>query len=125
MPLTVHKRVLFATPVYVMYAWVGSSHSITKPRARATPTASAASAVISTTCGRLSGENAILKRLAQDREDMPPELRPFIQAAHAVVRPRHLARRGDVPAADHSDSRNLMMWGTTRAGCNLMLCRRQ
>jgi hypothetical protein len=73
----------------------------------------------------LSGENAILKRLAQDLEDMPPELRQFIQAAHAVVRQRHLARRGDVPAADQSDIRNRMMWGTTRAGCDLMLCGRQ
>jgi hypothetical protein len=31
---------------------------------------------------------------------MPPELRQFIQEEDAVVRLQHLARHGEVPAAD-------------------------
>jgi hypothetical protein len=38
--------------------------------------------------------------LSQDLEDMPPERQQFIQEENAVVRPRHLARHGEVPAAD-------------------------
>ena len=55
------------------------------------------------------GRETLLKRLAQDLEDMPPELRPFIQEEHAVVRQRHLARHGDVPATDQPDIRDRMM----------------
>jgi hypothetical protein len=47
---------------------------------------------------------------------MAPELRPFIQEAHAVVRQRHLARHGQVPAADQPHIRDGMMWGAKRAG---------
>jgi hypothetical protein len=44
--------------------------------------------------------DTLLKRLAQDLEDMPPELRQFIEEEHAVVRQRHLAQHREVPAAD-------------------------
>jgi hypothetical protein len=43
--------------------------------------------------GRLYGSDIILERLPQDLEDRAAELRPYIQAAHAVARPRHLARQ--------------------------------
>jgi hypothetical protein len=59
--------------------------------------------------------DTLLKRLAQDLEDMPPELRQFIEEEHAVVRQRHLARHGDVPAADQPHSRHGIMPDTERA----------
>jgi hypothetical protein len=42
---------------------------------------------------RLYACDPLLERLAQHFKHVPSELRPFIQAAHAVVRPRHLARQ--------------------------------
>ena len=45
------------------------------------------------TCGRLSGENTLLQRLAQCFEDMGLELRQLIQEQHPVVAERHLARQ--------------------------------
>jgi hypothetical protein len=60
----------------------------------------------------------LLKRLAQDLEDMAPELWPFIQKAHAAVRPRHLARHGEVPAAAQPHSRDRLRRGAKRAGCD-------
>jgi hypothetical protein len=60
----------------------------------------------SKTRGRLYLCDPLLQRLAQDLEDMPPALRPFIQDEHAVGRPQSLARRGQVPAADQPHIRD-------------------
>ncbi len=68
------------------------------------------------TLWRLYVWDTILQRLAQDLEDMPPALRQFIEEEHAVVRQRHLARRGDVPAADQPHIRDRLRRGATRAG---------
>jgi hypothetical protein len=46
----------------------------------------------SRTPARLYVYDTLLQRLAQDLQDMPPALRQFLQAAHAVMCPRHLAR---------------------------------
>jgi hypothetical protein len=56
----------------------------------------AASAARSMTCRRLYPRNTLLKRLPQDLEAMAAALGPCIQAEHAVVRPRHLARHRHV-----------------------------
>ncbi len=42
---------------------------------------------------------AILQVAALNRVDMPPKIREFIQQAHAMVRPRQLARYRDLTAA--------------------------
>jgi hypothetical protein len=94
---------------------VGSSHIITKSRPLATRVASATSAARLVTRGRLCVCNTLRKRLAQDLEDMPPELRPFIQEAPVAMGPRHLARRGDEPAADQPHIRDRLMRGAKRA----------
>jgi hypothetical protein len=41
-----------------------------------------------------------LQRLAPGLQHIAPELQQLIHTEHAVVRQRHLTRRGDVPAAD-------------------------
>jgi hypothetical protein len=56
------------------------------------------------------------KRLAQDLEDMAPELGPFIQKEHTMVRQRHLARTGEMLAADQSHIRDGMMRGRDTVG---------
>jgi hypothetical protein len=68
------------------------------------------------TRGRWYWCEAIIKRLAQDLEDMAAELRPFIPEAPALVRPRHLAWHGEVPTADQPHIRDGMVRGATRAG---------
>jgi hypothetical protein len=50
------------------------------------------------------------KRLSQDLEDMPPELRQFIQEENAVVCQRYLARPGEVPAANPPHVRHRLVW---------------
>jgi hypothetical protein len=65
---------------------------------------------------RLSVEDTRLDRLAQDLQDMAAALRPCIQAGYAVGRPRHLARHGDVPAADQPHLRDRLRRRATRAG---------
>jgi hypothetical protein len=65
---------------------------------------------------KLYVSDTLLQRLAQDLEDMAAALRQFVQAGHAVVRQRPLARRGEVPAADPPHSRNRLRRGATRAG---------
>jgi len=42
---------------------------------------------------RLHSSNTLLERLAQNLEDMAPELGPFIQEEHTLVGQRHLARQ--------------------------------
>jgi hypothetical protein len=76
--------------------------------------AKAARALRSRTPARLFSYDTILKRLAQDLEDMPPALRPCIQEEQAVVRPRHLARRGEVPAAEQPHIQDRLRRGATR-----------
>jgi hypothetical protein len=50
--------------------------------------------------GRLYRYDALLKRPAQDLQDMAAELGPFIQEEHAVVCQRHIAGHRHVPPAD-------------------------
>ena len=78
--------------------------------------ARATNAVMSSTHAKLYSCDTLLQRLAQDLEDMPPELRPFIDEENAVVRPRHLARHGEGPAADQPHIRDRLMRGATRPG---------
>jgi hypothetical protein len=56
-----------------------------------------------------------LEGLAQDLQDVPPELRELIQAAHARVRPRPRARQRDLTAADQPHIRDGMMGGAEGA----------
>jgi hypothetical protein len=65
--------------------------------ARAAHTAKAAR---SRTPARLPVYNPLLQQLVQHLQDMAAELGEFIQEEHTMVRQRHLARHGDVPAAD-------------------------
>jgi hypothetical protein len=76
--------------------------------------ASAVTAARSTTCGRLYFCDPLLKRLAQDLEDVTPELRECSEEEHAVVCPRHLCRQRHLTAADQPHLRNRMMGGATR-----------
>ena len=54
------------------------------------------------TLWRLYVYETLLKRLTQPFQDVASELRQLIQEEHAVVRQRHLARHGEVPAADQT-----------------------
>jgi hypothetical protein len=57
----------------------------------------------SRTLWRLSIEDTLIKRLAQDLQDMAAALGELIQKAHAIVRQRHLPRQRHVPPpADQS-----------------------
>jgi hypothetical protein len=59
--------------------------------------------------------DTLLKRLAQDVQDMAAALRPLIQEADPMVRPRHLARHGHLAAPNPPDSGDGMMGSPTRA----------
>jgi hypothetical protein len=59
--------------------------------------------------------DVVLDRLAQNLKHMAAELRQFIQEAHALVRPRPLAWRRDVPAADQPHVQEGVMGRATRA----------
>jgi hypothetical protein len=61
-------------------------------------------------CGRLSLCNALLERLAEPLDDLTPALRAFVQAAHAMVRPRPLTRPRELTAAP-AHSRDGVMRG--------------
>jgi hypothetical protein len=61
------------------------------------------------TCGRLYLYDTILKRLAQDLEDVAAALRQFIQEEHAVVCQRHVARPRHLSAADQPHIREGVM----------------
>ena len=63
------------------------------------------------TCGRVYRYDTLLEGLAQDLQHVAPELGPFVQEEPAVVRPRHLARQGEVSAADPPHSRDRLMQG--------------
>jgi hypothetical protein len=65
------------------------------------------------TRGSLYVCDALLERLAEHLEHMTPELGQFVQEEHAMVRPRHLARHGDVPAADPPHIRDRVRRGAT------------
>jgi hypothetical protein len=60
--------------------------------------------------------DTLLERLAQDLKDMAAALGPFIQAAHAVVGPRHLARHRPVAPADQPHIGEGVVRGATRPG---------
>jgi hypothetical protein len=79
---------------------------ICEPMGTCTRAANAASATRSRTCGRLYFCDALLKRLAQNLQDMAAALRPFIQKENAVVRQRHFAGHRHLPATDQPDIRN-------------------
>jgi hypothetical protein len=70
----------------------------------------------SRTPAKLYSYDTLLKGLAQDLQDMAAALRPCIQAEDAVVRPRHLARPGEVPTADQPHTRDRLRRRATRAG---------
>jgi hypothetical protein len=76
----------------------------------------ATSTVTLMTRGRLYGGNTLLERLPQDLEDIAAELGQFIQEAHPVVGPRHLARPWHVAAAGQPRVRNGMLGGAELAG---------
>ena len=67
------------------------------------------------TCGRLYSYESLLERLAEPCEDVPPARRAFVQAAHALGRPRPLSRQRDLTAADQPHLRDGLVWGATRA----------
>jgi hypothetical protein len=66
-------------------------------------------------CGRLSVENTLLERLAQDLENMAAELGQFIQEEHAVVGQRHLAGHRHLTPADQPHVRDGAAGGAERA----------
>jgi hypothetical protein len=72
------------------------------------------SAARSKTRGRLSACDPILKRLAQDLQDMAAALGELIQKEHAMMGQRHLTRHRHVAAADQSPSE--MVWWGARHG---------
>jgi hypothetical protein len=61
------------------------------------------------TPARLSVEDTLLERLAQDLEDMAAARGPFIQ--HAVVGQRHFARQRPVAPTDQPDIGDGVMGG--------------
>jgi hypothetical protein len=63
---------------------------------------------------RLSVEDTLLKRLAQNFQDVAAALGAFIQTQDAMMSPRHLARHGDVPAGTQTHIRDGVMWGVTQ-----------
>jgi len=68
---------------------------------RATRSAKTASTASSMMSGRSYLCDALFERLAQGLEDMAAALGPCIQAAHAVMRPRHVAWQWHQAAAEH------------------------
>jgi hypothetical protein len=78
--------------------------------------ANATRAVRSETPPRLPVEEFLLQRLARDLEHMAPALRQLIQAAHAMVRQRHLPRQGHLAPTDQPHVRDRLRRGATRAG---------
>jgi len=68
------------------------------------------------TPARLYSYDTLLERLAQDLQDMAAALGQFIQAAHAVVGQRYLARRRHVAPADQPHIGDGVMGGATRPG---------
>ncbi len=67
------------------------------------------------TPAKLYAYDPLPERLPQDLQHVTSKLRLFIQAAHAVVRPRHVAGPGEIPAADQPYVRDGMMWGPKQA----------
>jgi hypothetical protein len=66
------------------------------------------------TISRVYPCEALLERLAEPCEDVPPARRAFVPAAHARGCPRRLARQRE-RTADAPHSRNSVMRGATRA----------
>jgi hypothetical protein len=78
--------------------------------------ANPANGLRSRTPARLYLHDTFLERLPQDLEDMAAALGPFIQEAHAVVGPRHLARPRHVAPADQPHIGEGVMGGAKRPG---------
>jgi hypothetical protein len=78
--------------------------------------ASAASTARSRTYGRLYVCDAIFTGLTKDIEDLAAARGPCIQAAHAVVGQRHLARRRHVAPADQPHVGDGVMGGRSTGG---------
>jgi hypothetical protein len=89
-----------------------------RPKPREVPTRAAKDAKASrfTTPATLYLYDTLLKRLAQDLEDMTAELAEFIQEERLVVGQRHFARHEDVSAANQPHIRDGVMRGAKRTG---------
>jgi hypothetical protein len=68
------------------------------------------------TCGRLYVYDTLLERLAQDLQDVAAELRERIQAEHAMMRQRHVARHRHLAPADRPDIQEAKIRGPKGAG---------
>jgi hypothetical protein len=64
----------------------------------------------------LSSCDTLLKRLAQDLEDVAAARRPCIQEEHAMVGQRHLARHRLIAPTDQTHIREGVMGGAKRPG---------
>ena len=88
------SRVVSAT--VVMYGYC----TLTRQGEIMSRTANAVRTLRSTTPARLSLNDTILKRLAQNLERMAAELGQFIQEEHPLMGQRHFARHRNVSPAD-------------------------
>jgi hypothetical protein len=111
-----------ASGVVTATAGMGGDWALVACPALITRAAKAANAWRSRTPARSCLCDPILERLAEPCEDVPPELREFVQAAHAMVRQRHLARQRDLAAADQPHIRDGMMRGAKRARRDQRCC---
>jgi hypothetical protein len=93
----------------------GGDRPLSEPPEVMTRVAKAAKALRFRTYARLYLEDTIVERLAQHFEHVAAELRPRIQAEHAVGRQRPLARQRHLAAADQPRIRDGMVGGATRA----------
>jgi hypothetical protein len=78
--------------------------------------ANSATVFIFRTPAKLYGYETLLKRLAQDLQDMAAALGPFIQKEHAMVGQRHFSRHRHVASADQPRIRDGMVGRATWAG---------
>jgi hypothetical protein len=88
---------------------MGGYGPLLEPPAVVSRAAKLATTLQSRTPAKLYSRDTLLQRLAQDLDNMAPDLRPFIQEENVVVRPRDLARHGEVPAAGQPHVRDRMM----------------
>jgi hypothetical protein len=102
-----------ASGVVTATAVVGGSWALLECPAVITRAAKAANAGRSRTPARRFRDDSLFERLAEHLEDLTPALRAFVQEAHAMVRPRPLARQRDLATPDQPHIRDGMMWGAT------------
>jgi hypothetical protein len=77
--------------------------------------ANSAKPLRSRTCGRLYLYDTLLKRLAQDFQDVSCALGQLVQEEHAVVRQRHLPGPRHLPTTDQANVREGVIGGATGA----------